>query len=74
MFTYGRRQNSKIEQGMVEVMYAVSRRQGCAPVMAYEYYETVGNAVGRAKTVVAETFGKAALVNDFCGNNKVFTA
>lgn len=70
MFTYYKRQEHLIEEGLVEVFYMVYRRRGCAAVMAYEYYKTIAGAERRAKTIASE-YGKA-LVTDFAGYTKMF--
>ena len=70
MFSYGRRQEQLVEQGMVEVMYNTGCRRGCKAVMAYEYYGTLANAKKRAYTV-SQVYGKA-LVNDFAGYSVLF--
>lgn len=70
MFTYYKRQEQLIEEGLVEVSYMVYRRKGCTAVMSYEYYKTTAGAECRAKTIAFE-HGKA-LVTDFAGYNKMF--
>ena len=74
MFSYYRRQDNQIDNGMVEVSYIVSVRQGCAPVMCYEYDKNFENAMKRARSLCHVVIGNRALVCDFAGRAVPVTA